>query len=41
MFKLVSQKTEIARSASGLILQGPRTEDAMVEPYLVLKIMVT
>ena len=34
-------KTEIARSARGLKLQGHRAEDAMVEPYLVLKILVT
>ena len=37
MFILISLKTEIATSARGLKLQGPRAEDAMVEPYLVLK----
>ena len=36
-----SLKTEIARSASGPKLQGPYAEDAMAEPYLVLKILVT
>ena len=34
-------KTEIARSVRGPKLQGPRAEDAMAEPYLVLKILVT
>ena len=34
-------KTEIARSARGRKSQGPRAGDAMVEPYLVLKILVT
>ena len=34
-------KTEIARSVRGLKLQGPRAEDAMAEPYLMLKILVT
>ena len=33
-------KTEIARSARGQKLQGPRAEDAMAEPYFVLKILV-
>ena len=33
-------KTEIARSVKGPKLQGPRA-DAMVEPFLVLKILVT
>ena len=28
-------------SVRGLKLQGPRAEDALVEPYLVLKILVT
>ena len=41
MFRLIFLKTEIARSARGLKLQGPRAGDAMVEPYLVLKILVT
>ena len=36
VFILISIKTEIARSVRGLKLQGPRAEDAMVEPYLVL-----
>ena len=36
----VSLKTEIARSARGPKLQGPCAEDAMAEPYLVLKILV-
>ena len=34
-------KTEIARSARGLKLQGPRAGDAIVELYLVLKSLVT
>ena len=34
-------KTEIARSVRGLKLQGPRAEDAVAEPYLVLKNLVT
>ena len=37
VFKLISLKTEIARSARGPKLQGPRAEDAMAKPYLVLK----
>ena len=41
VLKLISLKTEIARSVRGLKLQGPRAEDAMAEPYLVLKILVT
>ena len=40
VFKLISLKTEIARSARGRKLQGPRAEDAMAEPYLVQKILV-
>ena len=36
-----SRKTEIARSATGPKLQGPRAEDAMAEPYLVEKILMT
>ena len=39
--KLISLKTEIARSARGPKLQGPRAEDAMAEPYLVHKSLVT
>ena len=41
VFILISQKTEIARSARGPKLQGPRAEDAIVELYLVLKNLVT
>ena len=41
MFILISLKTEIARSARGQKLQGPRAGDAKVEPYLVLKKLVT
>ena len=41
VFILTSLKTEIARSVKGPKLQGPRAEDAMAEPYLVLKILVT
>ena len=37
---LISLRTEIARSVRGPKLQGPRAEDAMAEPYLVLKILV-
>ena len=37
---LTSLKTEIARSVREPELQGPRAGDAMVEPYLVLKILV-
>ena len=36
VFKLISLKTEIARSVNGPKLQGPRAEDAMAKPYLVL-----
>ena len=38
VFVLISLKTEIARSVNGLKIQGPHAEDAMAEPYLVLKI---
>ena len=41
VFILISLKTEIARSVKGPKLQGPHAEDAMAEPYLVLKILVT
>ena len=41
VFTLTSRKTEIARSARGPKLQGPRAEDALAEPYLVQKILVT
>ena len=37
VFILISLKTEIARSWKGPKFHGPRAEDAMVEPYLVLK----
>ena len=40
MFILISLRTEIARSARGLKLQGPRAGDAMVESYLVQKMLV-
>ena len=38
---LISLKTEISRSATGPKLQGPSAEDAMAEPYLVQKNLVT
>ena len=38
---LISLKTEIARSARRRKSQGLRAEDAMAEPYLVQKILVT
>ena len=38
---LISLKTEIARSVKGPKLQGPRAGDAMAEPYVVQKILVT
>ena len=41
VFILISLKTDIARSARGPKLQGPREEDAMAEPYFLLKILVT
>ena len=41
VFKLTSLKTEIARSATGPKSQGPRAEDALTEPYLVQKMLVT
>ena len=41
VLRLISVKTEIARSARGRKLQGARAGDAMVEPFLVLKILVT
>ena len=41
VFILTSRKTEIARSARGSKSQGPRAEEAMAEPYLVQKILVT
>ena len=40
VWKLISLKTEIARSARGPKLQGPHAEDAMAEPYFVLKSLV-
>ena len=39
--KLISLKTEIAESVRGPKLQGPCAEDAMAEPYLVQKLLVT
>ena len=39
--KLISPKTDIARSVKGPKLQGPHAGDAIVELYLVLKILVT
>ena len=41
VFILISPKTEIARSVRGPKLQRPRAEDAMAEPYLVQKFLVT
>ena len=41
LFMFISLKTEIARSVRGPELQGPRAEDAMAEPYFVLKKLVT
>ena len=41
VFILTSLKTEIARSVRGPKLQGPRAEDALAEPYLVQKFLVT
>ena len=41
VYILISLKTEIARSVKGPKLQGHHAEDAMAEPYLVLKILVT
>ena len=39
--KLISLKTEIAKSVNGPKLQGHHAEDAMAKPYLVLKNLVT
>ena len=41
VFTLTSLKTEITRSVTGPKLPGPRVEDALAEPYLVQKILVT
>ena len=41
VFIPTSRKTKIARSARGPKLQAPRAEDALAEPYLVQKILVT
>ena len=41
VFILTSRKTEIPRSVRGPIVQVPRAEDTMAEPYLVQKIWVT
>ena len=38
VFRLTSRKTEIARSARGPKLQGPRAEDVLVKSYFVQKI---
>ena len=38
---LTSPKTEIAKSVRGPKLQGHRAEEALVEPYLVQKMLVT
>ena len=40
VLKITSLKTEIAGSARGPKLQGPRAEDALAEPHLVQKILV-
>ena len=40
VFILISLKTEIARSVKGPKLQGLHAEDAIVELYFVLKILV-
>ena len=40
VLKITSLKTEIARSARGPKLQGPRAEDVLAESYLVQKILV-
>ena len=41
VFFLISLKTEIARSVKGPKIQGSHAEDAMAEPYFVLKNLVT
>ena len=41
VFILTFLKTEIARSVRGPKLEGHRAEDALAEPYLVQKILVT
>ena len=41
VYRLISLKTEIARSVKGPKLQGHCAGDAMVEPYLVQKNLVT
>ena len=41
VLKLTSLKTEIARSVKGPKSQGSHAEDALAEPYLVQKILVT
>ena len=41
VFILISLKTEIVRSVRGPKLQGSRAEDAMAEPYVVQKMLVT
>ena len=41
VLKLISLRTEIAKSVRGPRLQGPHAEDAMAKPYLVLTNLVT
>ena len=41
VLKLISLKTEIARSVRGPKLQGLHAEDALAEPYVVQKFLVT
>ena len=41
VFTHTSRKTEIARSARGLQLQGSRAEDVLVRTYLVQENLVT
>ena len=41
MFKVISLKSEIARSPRGQKSQEPRAEDAMAKPYLEPQILVT
>ena len=41
VFIITSLNTQIARSARGPKFQEPRAEDALAEPYLVQKDLVT
>ena len=41
VFILISRRTEIARSATGLKSQGLRAEDVLVKLYLAEKMLVT